>query len=76
MKKITLFILFVLVTYSAISQDISGYWNGLLQVQGKQFRIGFEFTKKDSVYSAFMDSPDQGVNRIRVSKTTLKDKIL
>lgn len=76
MKKITLFILFVLAAYSVISQDISGYWNGLLQVQGKQFRIGFEFTKKDSVYTAFMDSPDQGVNRIKVSKTTLKDKIL
>jgi len=57
-------------------QDITGEWNGVLKVQGIQLSIVFHITKTDSVYSATMDSPDQGAKDIPMSKVSFVNKEL
>jgi hypothetical protein len=58
------------------SQDITGEWNGLLNVQGMQLRVVFHITKTGSTYSATMDSPDQGAKDIPMSSATFTNKVL
>ncbi len=71
---ILLITLFTSLTLSA--QDFAGQWHGVLKVQGTQLRVVFNVTASDTVYSATMDSPDQGVNGIPVTKTTLDNAIV
>ncbi|MDD4993277.1 MAG: alpha/beta fold hydrolase [Paludibacter sp.] len=68
----------LLLTISAFgfSQDITGDWNGALKVGGMQLRLVFHITKTDAVYSATMDSPDQGAKGIPMSKVTYGNQIL
>lgn len=75
MKKYTFILLCFVVINSIISQDISGKWLGVLKVQGIQLRLVLNISKSDSIYSATMDSPDQGANGLPVSKVTLIDSI-
>ena len=76
MKK-TLLISFLLsLTIVTFGQDITGQWNGLLKVPGVQLRLIFHINKTDAGYSAIMDSPDQGVNGISMSRTTFEKSVL
>jgi pimeloyl-ACP methyl ester carboxylesterase len=43
----------------AFSQNLEGVWHGALTIQGMKLRLDFNIVKKDSAYSATMDSPDQ-----------------
>lgn len=56
--------LFILTTGSLFAQDITGTWNGILNVQGTQLKLIFHIEKSDSGYSATFDSPDQGAKDI------------
>ncbi len=69
MKNFKPFILFMLAITTLYSQDISGKWNGILNVQGMQLRIVFHISKTESGYHSTMDSPDQGARDIPVSST-------
>lgn len=75
MKKSFLIILsHILVSISAFSQDISGSWNGVLNVGAAKLRIVFNFTKDESgVYKATLDSPDQGAKGIPVPTTDFQN---
>ena len=70
MKKLLLVFMLILFAVSGYGQDITGAWNGVLDVMGKKLRIVFNVTLSDSGYVATMDSPDQGAKGISVTKTT------
>lgn len=76
MKK-TLLIVFVILTgLSIYAQDITGKWNGILNVQGIQLRIVFNIAQTDKGFSSTMDSPDQGAIGIPVTSTSYESSIL
>ncbi|MFA7044129.1 MAG: alpha/beta hydrolase, partial [Bacteroidales bacterium] len=76
MKRYLLFILFIITTMVAFSQDITGEWDGTLNVQNTPLRLVFHINKTDTGYSATMDSPDQGAKGIIMSHVTLENSIL
>ncbi|KPK82153.1 MAG: hypothetical protein AMS27_14830 [Bacteroides sp. SM23_62_1] len=76
MKKITLFILTILIIFSTYGQDITGDWNGILKVQGMQLRVVFHITQTAEGYGATMDSPDQGAYGIPVTSTSYEESEL
>ena len=72
MKRIiilTVSLLFVVASFSQ-TQDITGQWNGVLNVQGISLRIVFHVNKTDEGYTSTMDSPDQGATGLPVTSTT------
>jgi len=72
MKKL-LFLFALLNSIVAFSQDITGKWNGLLNVQGSKINLIFTISKTDTGYSATMDSPDQGAKDIPISKVSFEN---
>jgi len=76
MKKITFILLIFLTTLTVSAQDITGQWNGVLEVSGIQLRLVFNITKADTGYSSTMDSPDQGAKGIPVTSTNFDNPIL
>jgi len=52
------------------AQDITGQWNGVLSIQGMNLRLVFHISENAGVFSATMDSPDQGAFGIPVNLTT------
>ena len=76
MKKIILISIILLTAFSARTQDISGQWNGILNIQGTQLRIVFHIEKTDNGYTSTMDSPDQGATGIPVSSTSFEENKL
>ena len=71
-------ILFLTISFfscvSVFSQNITGTWNGTLDVGIIKLRIVFHIEEKDGTYSSTMDSPDQGAKGIRSATTVLKNK--
>jgi len=65
-----------LSVYTIVGQEITGEWNGVLNIQGTQLRVVFNIKKTDSGYISTMDSPDQGAKDIPVATTTFEDPIL
>ena len=52
------------------SQEISGTWQGELNVQGTKLEIVFHIEKQADGYTSLMDSPTQGGYGISTTKTT------
>ena len=73
MKTISILLIAFLTSFTLTAQDITGQWNGVLNVQGTQLRLVFNVTKSDNGYSATMDSPDQGATGIPVTNTTFEN---
>ena len=76
MKYLTLILALTLTTLSIHGQDISGQWNGILNVQGTQLKLVFNITQTDNIYNSTMDSPDQGATGIPVTSIIYKNSIL
>ncbi|HET7734293.1 MAG TPA: alpha/beta fold hydrolase, partial [Paludibacter sp.] len=76
MKKTILILAIVLSAVNLFGQNISGKWNGLLNIHGRELRIVFDITKNGRSYSATMDSPDQGAMGIPVKTASYSDSIL
>ncbi len=76
MKKITLVLFLVSISISIYAQDISGRWNGILEIQGTKLKIVFNIIKTDTGYVSTMDSPDQGATGIPLTKTSYENSIL
>lgn len=54
--------------------DLTGTWQGTLEVPGVRLRIVYHFTKQpDGSYGATLDSPDQGASGIPVASVTLQE---
>jgi pimeloyl-ACP methyl ester carboxylesterase len=60
----------------AFSQNIEGVWHGVLLVQGMNLRLDFNIVKKDSSFSATMDSPDQSAFGIPMTSVTYANQQL
>ncbi|MDY0025092.1 MAG: alpha/beta fold hydrolase [Lentimicrobium sp.] len=73
MKTISILIVTLLISHVLTAQDITGQWNGILNVPGIQLRLVFNVSKSDKGYSSTMDSPDQGANDIPVTNTTFEN---
>jgi len=73
MKRYLLFFFFIIATMVAFSQDITGEWNGTLNIQNTALRLVFHINKTDAGYSATMDSPDQGAKGINMSHVTFEN---
>ncbi len=76
MKKPGIVFFIFLTSLSICAQDISGTWNGILNVQGTQLRLVFNITKTENGYSSTMDSPDQGANGIPITSINYSNSIL
>ena len=60
----------------AFSQNLEGVWHGALTIQGMKLRLDFNIVKKDSAYSATMDSPDQSAFGIPMTSVTYANQEL
>jgi len=70
MKKLCTFGMALLFGITAMAQQITGDWNGVLRIQASmQLRIVFHITQTGDKYLATMDSPDQGAKGIPVKST-------
>lgn len=76
MHKILLYISLMVSLQMYAQQDITGQWNGILNIQGMQLRLVFHIKKDDEKLTATMDSPDQGAKGIPVSDVTFENKTL
>ena len=79
MKKIlfsSLFSLFSLILLSQNPNAYTGQWLGTLQVQGQKLRIGLSVSDSVGVLLSYLMSPDQGIMRIEVEKTTVNNDTL
>lgn len=65
-----------LVSLTSQGQDITGDWNGVLNVQGIQLRLVFHISRTEGVYSATVDSPDQNVTGIPVTAVSYEQSVL
>ena len=70
MIKVAIFFAFILSGSFMHAQDVTGEWNGVLNVFGTNLRIVFHINKTDDGYFSTMDSPDQGATGIPVATTT------
>lgn len=69
MRKIILFLaLFAGIYPSCKAQNISGDWNGTLDVMGTKIRLVFHIKDTADNWTATMDSPDQNALGIKASK--------
>ncbi|MDZ7716434.1 MAG: alpha/beta fold hydrolase [Balneolaceae bacterium] len=76
MKKLILTYSFLLIASSLFAQDITGQWNGVLNVMGSQLELVFHIEETDNGYSATFDSPDQGAMGIPFSSASFSDDTL
>ena len=70
MKRLFFLPLLLLSSLAALSQDITGKWSGVLNVQGTRLRIVFNIEKKSGTYLSTLDSPDQNVEGIPCNETS------
>ncbi len=79
MKK-SIFIFCICLAVSGIAslsaQGVTGPWKGTLDLGVQKLRLVFNITETEGVYSATMDSPDQGVAGIPVSRASFTEGIL
>lgn len=76
MKKIIFTLLFTITTILTFSQDITGTWNGELDIQGQKMALIFHIENKDGKLTSTMDSPAQKAFGIPVETTTFQDNNL
>ena len=70
MKKLTIALITFLTTINLFAQnEITGSWNGILEVQGMQLRLVFHIMNTNNGLVSTMDSPDQGAKGIPVTST-------
>ena len=70
-KKMGAMVLFLVVSFALMGQDITGIWDGELITGGAKYRMVFNIEKSGAGYSASMDIPDQYLSGIPVSVITL-----
>ena len=71
--RILVMVSFLFIALTAFSAEVSGIWAGTLNVAGQQLRLVFHISRHDDhIFSATMDSLDQGAMGIAVAETTVK----
>jgi len=69
-------LMMLLLTNSLMAQDVTGDWDGTLNIQGMSLKIIFHITADGDKLSATMDSPDQGAKGIPTDETTFENGTL
>ena len=72
---LTTLLTFVIV-FTSVAQDITGQWNGLLEIPGNPLRLVLHIVESDTGYTSTLDSPDQGALGIPVNFTSFEDSKL
>lgn len=76
MKKLFVTLLFVLTYLNVNAQDITGQWNGVINIQGTQLRVTINISKTVDGLTSTLDSPDQGVKNIEANSTSFENNTL
>lgn len=76
LKRILFSAVLLLLTLSLPAQDLAGSWLGKLKAAGVEIRLIFNVEKTADVYSATMDSPDQGAFGIDCDAVEFEDNVL
>lgn len=71
MRKKILLLVLLFASKVVFTQEISGHWSGKLKIQAIEIRLIFHFEKRDEIYIATIDSPDQGARGISASLVTV-----
>ncbi|MDR2122690.1 MAG: alpha/beta fold hydrolase [Flavobacteriaceae bacterium] len=75
-KKVFFSFILCLAFMTSWGQDITGDWNGVLEVKGFQLRLIFHIHKSGDSYSATMESPDQNAKGIPVTSINFEPPTL
>lgn len=78
-KFLSIFLLSILCTTISFSQDKTtpeGSWFGIINTQGFEIKLAFHIVKKDSLFIATMDSPDQQAFGIPVSAVSYRNSMI
>ena len=73
---LSFFTLTILLTSSAIAQNITGDWYGKIDAPGNPIRINFHVTEDNGTYKTTMDSPDQNAFGIPTDTTSFENNEL
>lgn len=76
MKKTIMVLVMVFTTMTMFSKNISGKWNGTLDINGTKLHIVFNIKKILNVVTVTMDSPDQNAYGIKASKAEFENSTL
>ncbi len=76
MKNTLVGIIAFLIMGTMTGQDITGDWNGLLEIPGSPLRLIVHIEKTDDGYKATLDSPDQGAFGLAVNATSFEEGTL
>lgn len=76
MRKLNILLVLLLSFSYSQSQEITGDWYGILEVNGIELPLVFHLKENDTVYSSTMDSPKQGAFDIKLDQPTFKNSIL
>ncbi|MDR1500709.1 MAG: alpha/beta fold hydrolase [Tannerellaceae bacterium] len=76
MRKLMLFVFVCLSSAFCFGQDIAGHWKGVIRVQRMELNIVLNISVDKGVYSATLDSPDQGANGIGVDSVVFDNGAL
>lgn len=76
MKKIILLTCLLLTAVWAAAQDITGTWNGKLNLPNGALTIVFHISTDGNGYKTTLDSPDQGATGIVTGSTTYQGSTL
>lgn len=76
MNKIFFYLLSFLCISNSFSQDITGEWNGAINVMGQELPIVFHIEKSDTGFSSKMDSPKQMAFGIAMAETIFQNDSL
>ncbi len=76
MKKNILSIALILLSLPVFSQTITRSWKGTLNAMGAKLPVVFNIEKSDTIYTATLDSPEQGAFGIPLSKITFRNDTL
>lgn len=76
MKTIYLTFITFFICSLSFAQNVTGKWNGILNVQGMQIPLIFNIEKGDKGYNGTFDSPKQGAKDLPFTSVTIEDKTL
>ncbi len=73
MKKFITLLVMLAAVAGICAQEITGDWNGLLEVGGQKLRLVFHIMSTEEGLSATMDSPDQNAFDLPVSQISFSN---
>ena len=73
MKRVLLIVGLMLLSFGLSAYDLSGQWNGMLDIYGTKLRLVVHIAETDSGLVATLDSPDQGAFEIPADRISFNE---